>query len=108
MRKEIKTLQKQALVSLLKAEILSQLEVDENEEKLYFEAEWESLQNDTNHYISIEVVFRFDEVLTPETYTQPKDVKWTNKRFEIISVDSSFDIDKYDLEKELTHVLMQW
>ena len=105
---EIETLQKQALINLLKAEILSQLEVDENEEKVYFEAEWESLQNDTNHYISIEVIFRFDEVVTPETYTQPKDVECTNKRFEIISVDSSFDIEKYDLEKELTHVLMQW
>ena len=105
---QIEKLQKQALISLLKSEILTHLEVDENEQKICFETEWESLQNDVYHYITIHVLFRFDEEITPETYTHRKEIKRTNKRFEIFSVNSSLAINKNDLEKKLTHVLLQW
>jgi len=106
---EIETLQKQALIILLKAEILTHLIVEENYQKETFDVEWVSYYNEKiMHNITIKVLFMFDEVVTPETFTHRKVIEWTNKRFQIISVDSSLNIGKYDLENELTDVLMQW
>jgi len=106
---EIEKLQKQALIILLKAEIISHLEICEPDDNQSFGVEITSWHyQGVEHYIDIDVEFTFEEIVTPETYKQPKEVERTNKTFQIICINSSLEFDKNSLENELTDVLMQW
>jgi len=106
---EIEKLQKQALIILLKAEIISHLEVCEPDDNQSFGVEITSGHyQGVEHYIDIDVEFTFEEIVTPGTYTQPKEVERTKKSFQIICINSSLEFDKNSLENELTDVLMQW
>jgi len=106
---EIETLQKQALIILLKAEIISHLEVCEPDDNQSFGVEITSGHyQGVEHYIDIDVEFTFEEIVTPATYTQPKEVERKKKCFQIRCINSSLQFDKNSLEHKLTDVLMQW